>query len=143
MRSFFVFAFFTVYFVSPVTAQKKTIVYPFEELLNGTDTLIVRGGPLIIKTETADTVFKPGIERIRSMYFTNKDFSVEQYGLAPSGSIELMRSGKQIALIRCWEINDTYYAVDVSIDGNFSYRGLLIRKPAFDRAFAHRNKTTQ
>ena len=117
------------------SAQKRTTVFPFMNLLKDTDTLVVRGGPKITKGAKTDTLYKAGIGQIAGLYFSDKDFDVEKYGVTPGGSIELIRDGKQIALISCWDINDTYYAINISIEGVFVYHGLLIRKIPFDRAF--------
>ncbi|HNH21544.1 MAG TPA: hypothetical protein PLY26_05340, partial [Ferruginibacter sp.] len=112
MKQFLVTVLFLLFCLAG-RAQKRATVFPFVNLLKDTDTLVVRGGPRIVKGERMDTLYKAGIGQIAGLYFSDKDFAVERYGVTPGGSIELIRDGKQIALISCWDINDTYYAINI------------------------------
>lgn len=126
---------FTLLSQNTKVSQKRSIVYPFKELLKDIDTLVIQGGPRINKGGKVDTLYKESIEKLANLYFQNKDFSVEAYGVTPGGSIEFFHNGKRIVLIGCWDITDTYYAVNVSLNGQFAYHGLLINKKYFDGLF--------
>ena len=117
------------------SSRKKSIAYPLKELLKGIDTLIIQGGPRIIKGENRDTVYTSVIQKLANLYFQDKDFSIESYGVTPTGSISFFSKGERVALIGCWDINDTYYAVNVTIHEQLVYHGLLINKNYMDKLF--------
>ena len=116
-------------------SQKKNIVYPFKEVLKGIDSLVIQGGPRIVQEEAGSAVYGADIEKLANLYFQNKDFAIEAYGISPCGSIQLIHQGKPLATVACWDLNDTYYAVNVAMNGKYVYHGLLINKSYLDKLF--------
>ncbi|HNJ94273.1 MAG TPA: hypothetical protein PLS65_05855, partial [Ferruginibacter sp.] len=60
MKQFLVTVLFLLFCLAG-RAQKRATVFPFVNLLKDTDTLVVRGGPRIVKGERMDTLYKAGI----------------------------------------------------------------------------------
>lgn len=126
--SFFLFGLFSV-----VLAQKK--VFPFKKLLANIDTLIYWGTPKRNMNVRHDTFFAADIKQLIELSFLNKKVKIEEYGVTPSGSISFHKNGKRIALIGCWDINETEYGVNISINEKFAYYGLVILKSELDKFF--------
>lgn len=135
------FSMILVLSVSVLAAQKRSIVYPFKDILKDIDTLVIQGGPRNNKGESLDTIYKMDIVKLENLYFQQKDFSVEAYGIPACGNISLFTmNGK--TTINCWEINDTYYAVNIRVNDKLAFRGLLISQAYFDKLFEKLKKQT-
>ena len=110
-------------------------IFPFKEILKNYDTIIFRGSPTNNRGFKYDTFFVNSISKFKQLSFINKKVQIEKYGVTPSGSISFYKDGKRIILIGCWDVNETEYGVNISINEKFIYYGLTISKITFDNLF--------
>ncbi len=120
--------------------HNKKVVYPLKQLLHNIDTLIVQGHPMNNKGFRYDTLFKMDIQHLANQSFFNKNIEVGEYGATPMGIIHLYKNDTIIVRIRSWTINKTQYAVNISVNEQFWYSGLVISRITFDKLFANIHK---